>query len=164
MFVGVVSYFHLTFGRPLRVWFELHPQMRFDLFVMLALNLAAETRMPHVKSFGWFPIFSELQVALILPIPTFRVWFEVHPQIRFDLFVILALNLAAETRMSHVKSFGWFSVFPELRIARILSIPMASMDGSLSFLVSLAPGVAQKRLASVWSCMLQNLSLLKSLK
>jgi hypothetical protein len=107
MFVGVLSCLHLTFGRPLRVWFENHPQLRFDLFGMSALNLAAGTPMPAVKSSGWVLIFSER------------------------------------------------------RIAQIPSIRMASMDASLLFLVSPASVGAAKRLVSVWSCMLQNRSLLK---
>jgi hypothetical protein len=129
--------------------------------VIFALYPAVETRLIQAKSSGWFSIFFEFRFVLILSIPTFRVWFELRPQTRFDLFVMLALHPAAETQMPQVNPSGWFSVFPERRVARILLIPMAQTDGFLSFLVSLASGRAQKRLVSVWSCMLQNRSLLK---
>ncbi len=83
---------------------------------------------------------------------------------RFDLFVMLALHLVAATQMSPAKSSGWFPIFSERRVARILLIPMASMAGFLLFQVSLASGGASKRLASVWSCRLQNRFPLKLLR
>ena len=66
---GVLPCFYLAFGRPLRAWFELGPQMRFGLFVMFVLHLAPETQTLAGKSAGWFPIVSERRIAQILSIP-----------------------------------------------------------------------------------------------
>jgi hypothetical protein len=54
--------------------------------------------------------------------------------------VIFALYPAVETRLIQAKSSGWFSIFPALLAAWILSIPMESMDCFLSYLVSPASG------------------------
>jgi hypothetical protein len=115
-----------------------------------------------LKSPGRFPIVSVRRVAKILSIPSFRVGFELHPQMRFDLFVMFVLNPLSETQTPQLKSAGWFSIFPGRRIAQILSIPKALMDGFRWFLASFAAVRVPKGLASVWSYTLPNRFPLKS--